>query len=51
MEVRLQNRDIGDGVTIHWHGINVPNAEDGVAGLTQDAVMPRGTSVLPFPRP
>jgi len=26
--------------TIHWHGIAVPNAEDGVAGLTQDAVKP-----------
>ena len=25
-------------VTIHWHGVRVPNAEDGVAGLTQDAV-------------
>jgi FtsP/CotA-like multicopper oxidase with cupredoxin domain len=28
------------GVTIHWHGVAVPNAEDGVAGLTQDAVKP-----------
>lgn len=28
------------GVTIHWHGIAVPNAADGVAGLTQDAVKP-----------
>src|SRR5579859_3532955 len=26
--------------TIHWHGMKVPNAEDGVAGLTQDAVKP-----------
>ncbi len=26
--------------TIYWHGISVPNAEDGVAGLTQDAVKP-----------
>ncbi|HET9518161.1 MAG TPA: multicopper oxidase family protein, partial [Actinoplanes sp.] len=22
----------------HWHGVDVPNAEDGVAGITQDAV-------------
>ena len=28
------------GVTIHWHGVDVPNAEDGVAGVTQDAVAP-----------
>ena len=29
-----------DGITLHWHGVDVPNAEDGVAGVTQDAVMP-----------
>jgi FtsP/CotA-like multicopper oxidase with cupredoxin domain len=23
---------------IHWHGLRLPNAEDGVAGITQDAV-------------
>jgi FtsP/CotA-like multicopper oxidase with cupredoxin domain len=27
-------------VTIHWHGVDVPNAEDGVAGITQNAVVP-----------
>ncbi|MDF2835764.1 MAG: multicopper oxidase [Paenibacillus sp.] len=40
IEVKLTNQDIEDGVTIHWHGLDVPNAEDGVAGATQDAVMP-----------
>ena len=29
--------------TVHWHGIRIDNAMDGVAGLTQDAVPP-GTS-------
>jgi FtsP/CotA-like multicopper oxidase with cupredoxin domain len=38
VEVTLVNKDIGEGVTIHWHGLDVPNAEDGVAGLTQNAV-------------
>lgn len=38
MEVTLINKDIEAGVTIHWHGYNVPNAMDGVAGMTQDAV-------------
>ncbi|MGN7469588.1 multicopper oxidase domain-containing protein [Brevibacillus sp. SAFN-007a] len=33
VEVVLENKDIADGVTIHWHGLNVPNAEDGVAGV------------------
>lgn len=40
VEVRLVNKDIASGVTIHWHGVDVPNGEDGVAGMTQDAVMP-----------
>jgi FtsP/CotA-like multicopper oxidase with cupredoxin domain len=40
VEVTLVNKDIGDGVTIHWHGVDVPNREDGVAGVTQNAVRP-----------
>ena len=40
VEVVLRNDDVADGVTIHWHGIDVPNAEDGVAGVTQNAVLP-----------
>ena len=40
VEVKLINRDIEQGVTVHWHGVDVPNAEDGVAGVTQNAVMP-----------
>lgn len=36
------------GTTIHWHGVRVPNAEDGVAGLTQDAVPPGGTYIYEF---
>jgi FtsP/CotA-like multicopper oxidase with cupredoxin domain len=38
VEVHLTNANIPDGITLHWHGIDVPNAEDGVAGVTQDAV-------------
>ncbi|MGO4690935.1 multicopper oxidase family protein [Glaciibacter sp. 2TAF33] len=40
VEVTLRNTDIVAGVTIHWHGYDVPSGEDGVAGVTQDAVMP-----------
>ncbi|WP_126426937.1 multicopper oxidase family protein [Brevibacillus marinus] len=40
VEVKLVNKDIEQGVTVHWHGVDVPNAEDGVAGMTQNAVMP-----------
>jgi FtsP/CotA-like multicopper oxidase with cupredoxin domain len=38
LEVRLINESVPDGVTLHWHGVDVPNAADGVAGITQDAV-------------
>jgi FtsP/CotA-like multicopper oxidase with cupredoxin domain len=34
--------------SIHWHGIRVPGAEDGVAGVTQDAVPPGGSFVYEF---
>jgi FtsP/CotA-like multicopper oxidase with cupredoxin domain len=40
VEVTLRNEDVDGGVSIHWHGVDVPNAEDGVAGVTQDAVLP-----------
>ena len=38
LEVQLRNESVVDGVTLHWHGVDVPNAMDGVAGVTQDAV-------------
>jgi FtsP/CotA-like multicopper oxidase with cupredoxin domain len=40
VQVTLTNDNVPDGVTLHWHGVEVPNAEDGVAGVTQDAVAP-----------
>ena len=38
LEVHLHNQSVSEGITLHWHGVDVPNAEDGVAGVTQDAV-------------
>jgi FtsP/CotA-like multicopper oxidase with cupredoxin domain len=38
VEVSLVNESVSDGVTLHWHGVDVPNAEDGVAGVTQNVV-------------
>jgi FtsP/CotA-like multicopper oxidase with cupredoxin domain len=40
IEVTLHNADITAGVTLHWHGYDVPGGEDGVPGLTQEAVLP-----------
>ncbi|MFI6763451.1 multicopper oxidase family protein [Micromonospora sp. NPDC050417] len=48
VEVKLVNHDIDDGVTLHWHGYDVPCGEDGVAGLTQDVVVPGAEFVYRF---
>ncbi len=37
--------------TIHWHGIRLRNAADGVPGLTQDPVRPGGTFGYEFTAP
>lgn len=48
VEVRLTNANVSDGTTLHWHGLDVPNAADGVAGVTQDAVLPGQSFVYRF---
>ncbi|MEW1588918.1 multicopper oxidase family protein [Micromonospora vinacea] len=48
VEVTLRNRDIGRGVTLHWHGYDVPNDQDGVPGVTQAAVRPGQEFVYRF---
>ncbi|WCK53182.1 multicopper oxidase family protein [Aneurinibacillus sp. Ricciae_BoGa-3] len=45
--VHLINK-LNTGVTIHWHGVDVPGAEDGIAGVTQDAVKPGQTFTYTF---
>lgn len=46
--VRLVNADVARGITLHWHGVDVPNGDDGVAGVTQDAVLPGQEFVYRF---
>jgi len=48
VQVTLVNESVSDGATLHWHGIDAPNAEDGVAGVTQDAVPVGGKHVYRF---
>jgi len=48
IEVTLVNADISAGVTLHWHGYDVPAAQDGAPGLTQDAVQPGQRFVYRF---
>lgn len=48
VEVEITNENISEGITLHWHGIDVPNAMDGVAGVTQDAVQKGETFTYRF---
>lgn len=48
IEVTLRNKDIEDGVTLHWHGYDVPCGEDGVPGVTQLPVAPGEEFVYRF---
>lgn len=47
VRVTLVNR-LPAATSIHWHGLVLPNAEDGVAGVTQDAVPPGGSFSYEF---
>ncbi|MBY8908737.1 multicopper oxidase family protein [Salinicoccus roseus] len=42
VRIELKN-ELEVPVTIHWHGVILPNRMDGVPGLTQDAVQPGET--------
>jgi FtsP/CotA-like multicopper oxidase with cupredoxin domain len=48
IQVRLVNDSVPDGIAVHWHGVDVPGAEDGVAGITQDAVPVGGEHIYRF---
>jgi len=50
VRVRLINA-LEEATSIHWHGIRIDNAMDGVSGLTQDPVPPGGTFEYDFVAP
>ncbi|HHH31414.1 MAG TPA: hypothetical protein ENK57_24125, partial [Polyangiaceae bacterium] len=47
IEVQLHN-GLPQPTSIHWHGVRVPNAMDGVPGVTQDPVPPGGDFTYRF---
>ncbi|NUP11814.1 MAG: multicopper oxidase family protein [Polyangiaceae bacterium] len=48
--VRIEfKNELPQPTTIHFHGVRVPNAMDGVPGVTQPAVPPGGSFVYEFP--
>lgn len=50
VRIVLENQ-LPEPTSIHWHGIRVPHAMDGVPGLTQEAVAPGETFVYEFTPP
>jgi FtsP/CotA-like multicopper oxidase with cupredoxin domain len=48
VEVHLRNASVKAGIALHWHGVDVPAAMDGVAGVTQDEVPVNGEFTYRF---
>jgi FtsP/CotA-like multicopper oxidase with cupredoxin domain len=44
----IVKNELPDPTTIHWHGVEVPNAMDGVPGMTQDPIQPGETFIYEF---
>ncbi len=49
-QARAENR-LDAETTVHWHGIRLPNAMDGVPGLTQPPIKPGGSFLYQFTPP
>lgn len=50
VQVRFTNK-LDEPTSVHWHGIRIDNAMDGVSGLTQEPVEPGGSFVYDFVAP
>ncbi|MBI4291858.1 MAG: multicopper oxidase family protein [Betaproteobacteria bacterium] len=50
LRVRVQNM-LTEGTTVHWHGVRVPNAMDGVPVITQPPIEPGGGFTYEFTAP
>jgi FtsP/CotA-like multicopper oxidase with cupredoxin domain len=50
VRIQVENR-LAEDTTVHWHGIRLPNAMDGVPGLTQPPIKPGQTFVYEFTPP
>lgn len=50
VEVVVTNK-LSEGTSIHWHGLHIPNDQDGVSGVTQDPIAPGATYTYRFTAP
>lgn len=44
----IVHNELPEATSMHWHGLDVPAAMDGVIGLTQDSIPPGGTFTYEF---
>lgn len=49
-DIRFQNQ-LGEGSAVHWHGLRIDNAMDGVPGMTQNVVAAGGEFEYRFRAP
>jgi len=47
-EIHVHNR-LKESTSLHWHGLFLPNKEDGVPNLTQMPIAPNSTHIYRFP--
>jgi FtsP/CotA-like multicopper oxidase with cupredoxin domain len=50
VRITVENR-LDEDTTVHWHGIRLPNAMDGVPGLTQPPIKPGESFIYAFAPP
>jgi FtsP/CotA-like multicopper oxidase with cupredoxin domain len=48
VEVHARNASVKAGIALHWHGVDLPAAMDGVAGVTQDEIPAGGEFTYRF---
>jgi len=47
--IRVHNQLVGEETSIHWHGILLPNEQDGVPHVTTPPILPGTTHTFEFP--
>lgn len=47
VRIRVEN-DLPEPTTVHWHGLDIPNAMDGPGGVTQDPIEPGDSFTYAF---
>lgn len=50
VQFKIKN-DLPEATSIHWHGLIIPNSQDGVAGITQPPIQPGETFTYEYTVP